>query len=121
MDDLSPLADQSFCYVTTTGRRTGNPHEIEIWFGWAEGLTIYMLAGGGEKADWVANIKANPAVKLRIADHDYTGTARVVTDDAEDALARKLLAAKYQKWQEGTEMSSWARTALLMAIDLAPV
>ena len=25
-------ADDDFCYLTTTGRVTGEPHEIEIWF-----------------------------------------------------------------------------------------
>ena len=26
------LAALDFCYVTTTGRTTGKPHRIEIWF-----------------------------------------------------------------------------------------
>ena len=32
MPDLRALADEDFCYLTTTGRVTGRPHEIEIWF-----------------------------------------------------------------------------------------
>ena len=31
-DWLRQHAADDFCYLTTTGRRTGNPHEIEIWF-----------------------------------------------------------------------------------------
>jgi hypothetical protein len=27
------LADEDFCYLTTTGRKSGKPHESEIWFG----------------------------------------------------------------------------------------
>ena len=118
MVDLAPLADTSFCYVTTTGRRTGNPHEIEIWFGWSEGATIYLMAGGGHRADWVRNLKAHPGTTVRIADQTFTGAARVVTDPTEDALARRLLAGKYQAWREGAEMSDWAQTALPVAIDL---
>jgi hypothetical protein len=30
--DPRDLADEEFCYLTTTGRVTGRPHEIEIWF-----------------------------------------------------------------------------------------
>ena len=120
MDDLGPLAQESFCYVTTTGRRTGNPHEIEIWFGWDAGMTIYMLAGGGARADWVVNMKAHPEVTVRIRDRSFTGAARVVADEEEEALARRLLASKYQSWREGTEMSTWAQTALPIAIDLTP-
>ena len=25
-------AGEQFCYLTTTGRVTGRPHEVEIWF-----------------------------------------------------------------------------------------
>ena len=120
MDDLGPLAQESFCYVTTTGRRSGNPHEIEIWFGWDAGMTIYMLAGGGERADWVANMKAHPEVSVRISNRAFEGTARLVEDADEEALVRRLLASEYQDWREGTEMSAWARTALPVAIDLTP-
>src|SRR5688500_2310587 len=50
--DLSGLADEPFCYVTTTGRVTGQPHTIEIWFA-VRNRTLYLLAGGGHRADWV--------------------------------------------------------------------
>ena len=119
MVDLAPLAAESFCYVTTTGRRTGNSHEIEIWFGWSEGATIYLMAGSGHRADWVRNLKAHPETTVRIADQTFEATARVVTDEAEETLARKLLAGKYQGWREGAEMSGWAKTALPVAIELS--
>ena len=41
----SALADEDYCYVTTIGRRSGRPREIEIWFG-LDGDTVYMLSGG---------------------------------------------------------------------------
>ncbi len=31
-DDLKTLADEDFCYLTTTGRISGRAHTIEIWF-----------------------------------------------------------------------------------------
>ena len=40
-------ADLDYCYVTTTGRRSGNPHTIEIWFALHEGR-VYLLSGGAE-------------------------------------------------------------------------
>lgn len=114
---LSKLAAKEFCYVTTTGRVTGKPHEIEIWFG-VEGRTLYLLSGGADRSDWVKNMRAHPQVTVRIAKHTFGGTARVVNDEREDALARRLLAAKYQGWREGRSLSDWARTALPAAIDL---
>jgi deazaflavin-dependent oxidoreductase (nitroreductase family) len=109
---------ESFCYLTTTGRRTGRPHTIEIWFGVQDGR-LYLLSGGGERSDWVKNLLADPNVLIRASgDADRPAVARVVEDPAEDAIARQLLAAKYQNWREGQEMSTWAGTALAVAIDL---
>ena len=107
-----------FCYVTTIGRRTGRPHTIEIWFGERDG-TLYLLSGGGDRSDWVRNMKVEPRVSLRIAGDERPGVARFVDDPDEDAAARRLLATKYQSWREGRPLSRWASTALVVAIDPA--
>lgn len=110
------LADEAFCYVTTTGRVTGRPHEIEIWFG-MRGATIYMLSGGGDRSDWVRNIAADPGVSVRIGPAQFRGRGRIVTDREEDALARRLLLEKYAPTYSG-DLDDWGRTALPIAIDL---
>ncbi len=109
------LSKEEYCYLTTTGRVSGKPHEIEIWFGILDG-TLYLLSGGGDKSDWVKNIIGNSAVTVRIAKHTFVGTARVVNDENEAAPVRKVLAAKYQQWRPGGRLSNWARTALPVAI-----
>ncbi len=114
---LARLAKEEYCYVTTTGRITGKPHEIEIWFG-MQRSTLYLLSGGGDRSDWVKNMRADPTVTVRIAKHTFTAQTRMVSDEKEDALARRLLAAKYQGWREGRKLSEWARTALPVAIEL---
>ena len=49
----SSLAGEAYCYLTTTGRVTGEPHTIEIWFGMPEdGRAVYLLSGGGDRSDW---------------------------------------------------------------------
>jgi deazaflavin-dependent oxidoreductase (nitroreductase family) len=113
---LSRMAGEEFCYLTTTGRLSGQPHEIEIWFAIREG-TLYLLSGGGDGSDWVKNLIKHPSVTIRIANHIFSGIARLVSDPGEDALARPLLAAKYQEWNEDKSLSQWARTALPVAID----
>jgi deazaflavin-dependent oxidoreductase (nitroreductase family) len=109
-------AGEDFCYVTTTGRRTGRPHTIEIWFG-ANGQTVYLLAGN-PGSDWVRNVRSHPEVSIRIGGEHREGRGRVVVDPDEEAEVRRLLASKYQSWREGRPLSEWARTALPVAIDL---
>jgi deazaflavin-dependent oxidoreductase (nitroreductase family) len=110
------LAGEEFCYLTTTGRVSGKPHEIEIWFA-LQGATAYMLAGGGLRADWVANLRKTPAVTLRIGETTFAAQGRIITGMAEDALARRLLLEKYQPGYKG-DLSDWGRTALPVAIHL---
>jgi len=110
---------ESFCYLATRGRRTGRPHVVEIWFG-AAGRTLYLLSGGGRRSDWMKNLVADPSVTVRIGRSGpaWPATARIVEDAEEGEQARRLLASKYQGWREGGRMSSWARTALPVALDL---
>jgi deazaflavin-dependent oxidoreductase (nitroreductase family) len=117
MRELSDLAGEQFCYVTTTGRVTGRPHEIEIWFGMS-GATIYMLSGGGRRSDWVRNITHDPAVRVRIGSQQFVGTGRILEPGEEDELARSLLLQKYEPGYGG-DLSDWGRTALPVAIDLS--
>ena len=112
------VADKDFAYLTTTGRRTGKEHTVEIWFALDEGR-IYMLSGGGPGADWVQNLRKTPRVRLRIGTQAVTATARVIrAGTKEDELARQLLDGKYQGWREGKRLSSWARNSLPVAIEL---
>jgi deazaflavin-dependent oxidoreductase (nitroreductase family) len=112
------LADEDVCYLTTTGRKSGRPHEIEIWFGIRDG-TLYLLSGGGDAADWVKNIKKDRRVRIRINSQRAPLRARLLrAGSQEDVSARELLDAKYMDWRPGKKLSGWARGALPVAIDL---
>jgi deazaflavin-dependent oxidoreductase (nitroreductase family) len=110
------LAGQDFCYLTTVGRVTGRPHEIEIWFA-LDGGTLYMLSDGGDRSDWVRNLQRTQEVTVRIADERFKGHARVVENAGEDELARQLLVDKYER--KPGSLSNWRQTALPVAVDLA--
>lgn len=118
MSAFAAEAREAFAYLTTRGRHTGRPHTIEIWFAVRDG-TVYLLSGGGDRSDWVKNLRATPEATLRIGNVELPVSARMVGAGAEDAAARRLLAAKYQGWSEGRRLSRWARTALLVALDPA--
>ena len=111
------LAAESFCYLTTTGRVSGTPHTIEIWFVLA-GRIVYLLSGGGDRSDWVRNLRRTPEVSVRIRDRVFEARARVVEDPTEDEHARDALVAKYQPGYGGS-LAGWRRSSLPVAVDLA--
>ncbi len=115
--DLHALSDENFCYLTTTGRVTGEPHEIEIWFVLVpQAYTLYMLSGGGDRSDWVKNLRCNPEVEVRIAGERLGGRARDARDAEEDELARRLLVEKYES--SPGRLENWRRRALPVVVDL---
>ena len=116
MDDLAALAGESYCYLTTTGRVSGEPREIEIWFG-LDGTSLYMLSGGRDRSDWVKNLMREPRVSVRIADRTFQGDARVVTDSEEDQRARALVFEKYAPGYSG-DLEDWRERSLPIAVDL---
>lgn len=111
-----PHADDDYCYLTTTGRRTGLARRIEIWFA-AEGDTLYMLAGAGHRSDWVRNITADPSVRVDLGGDEHVAHARILESGDESERARSLVFAKYQPRNE-SDLSEWRERALPVAIDL---
>lgn len=95
-------ADPQYLYLTTTGRRTGAPREIEIWFTRHAGR-YYVVAEHGEDAQWVRNVRAEPHVTARAGDTRFAAHARAVDARAEPDLAatiRRLSEDKYG-WGDG--------------------
>ncbi|MGH8977844.1 MAG: nitroreductase/quinone reductase family protein [Acidimicrobiia bacterium] len=114
------VAALPFCYVTTTGRVTGRPHRIEIWFAAAEAAgrdTIYLLAGGRARSDWVRNLVSSPSCTVEIGAETYSGYGRVVDGTAEEEPARRLV---YEKYRRADDLETWRNEALPVAIDLNP-
>ena len=114
--DLDQLATEDFCYLTTSGRMTGRPRTIEIWFAVYE-QTLYMLAGSGRNAGWVKNLLHTPEVTVHISKYHFAGCARVVEDSVEDARARQIVVGKYQP-RDSDDLSTWGKVALPVAVDL---
>ncbi|HEX7787204.1 MAG TPA: nitroreductase family deazaflavin-dependent oxidoreductase [Methylomirabilota bacterium] len=95
-------AEPKYLYLTTTGRRSGRPRQIEIWFT-RHGNRYYLVAEHGHRAQWVRNLLVDPAVRVRVGSKRFCGTARVVDQRAERALAaevRRRSEAKYG-WGDG--------------------
>jgi deazaflavin-dependent oxidoreductase (nitroreductase family) len=108
--------EPAFCYLTTTGRRTGRPHEIEIWFT-AIDASLYLISGGRDRSDWVKNLQADARATVRVGDErwEVAGRAPMANgDERTEAVAR--LHAKYAKQVSGSE-PDWQRDAFIVALD----
>jgi deazaflavin-dependent oxidoreductase (nitroreductase family) len=91
-----------YLYLTTTGRRTSRPREIEIWFT-QRGGRYYLVAEHRERAQWVKNLRAEPRVAVRVGRRSFAAHARVVDAKAEPELARaaRKLSEKKYGWGNG--------------------
>ena len=99
---LKSVADKQVLYLTTIGRTTGLPREIEIWFVvWCERL--YLFAETREAAGWVKNIRRNPRVEVRIGEWRTDATARVLDRHADQKLWDQVAAIANRKygWGDG--------------------
>jgi deazaflavin-dependent oxidoreductase (nitroreductase family) len=94
--------EPKYLYLTTTGRRSGQPRRIEIWFTQHEGC-YYLVAEHGRKAQWVQNLLADPAVRVRVGTRRFPARARVLDPQGDRGLvaeARRRSEAKYG-WGDG--------------------
>jgi deazaflavin-dependent oxidoreductase (nitroreductase family) len=72
--------------LETIGRKTGQPRRTAIG-GRLIGNQFWMVSEHGERSHYVLNIKANPAVRLRIHGRWRSGTAHLLPeDDAKERL-----------------------------------
>jgi deazaflavin-dependent oxidoreductase (nitroreductase family) len=113
--------------LTTIGRKSGQPRLTPLQYEEDQGV-IYVAAARGPHADWFRNIRANPHVKVQIADRVYEGLAEPVVDPARIAdflqlrikrhpiMMRAMLAAEGQ-WRCGrAELERFAVKKALVAI-----
>ena len=102
---MSENPEPQFLYLTTIGRKSGKPHQIEIWFV-RNNDCYYMVNEGPTITDWVKNIQHDAAVLFSIGSRDaksIQARGRLVDPAAEPDLAAAVKArmdAKYQ-WNDG--------------------
>jgi len=94
--------EAEFLYLTTTGRRTGQPREIEIWFTEHE-ERYYVIAEHLEETQWVQNLRVDPRVRVRLGDSAFDAQARVIDAALEPGVAKTIqdLSEKKYGWGDG--------------------
>jgi deazaflavin-dependent oxidoreductase (nitroreductase family) len=103
------LANTHTIDLTTTGRRSGRPHRVEIWWFHFEGR--FVVTGTPGPRDWLANVRADPRVVVHVEGRDLDAFAEEIDDDA---FRRRLF---------GTRAASWYRSqaGLDRLVESAPM
>jgi len=102
MPTREDFTNLQYLYLTTTGRVTNQPREIEIWFVQIDDK-FYILAEQFNRAQWVQNILRTPRVRVRLGDRHFDATARVLNEQ-HDAIAwqrAQQLAHEKYGWGDG--------------------
>ena len=74
------LAPKAFALLETTGRHSGLPRHTPVGNGLV-GDTFWLIAARGDAADYVRNIRQDPAVRIKIGRRWSSGRARILPDD----------------------------------------
>ena len=99
-ETLQSVADQQVLHLTTIGRSSGMPREIEIWFILYR-ERFYLFAETRERAGWVKNIRRNPTVSVIIAGRRIEAKARVLDREADRTLWDEVAALARRKYDWG--------------------
>ena len=75
--------------LETTGRKSGQPRHTAVG-GKVIDNQFWMVSEHGDHSDYVRNIKANPAVRVRLGGKWRNGTAHLLPDDDAQERLRSL-------------------------------
>lgn len=115
--ELTRLANEKYLYLTTTGRRTGRPHTVELWFAVDRG-TLY-LSHEGTYTDWMKNILRNPRVAFTIRDFKGSGLARLVGQGDAFERGKSVLYRKYYGDAGQAVIDDWFSESTVIEITVA--
>lgn len=110
------LRKEKLIYLTTTGRRTGRPHTVEIWFAYADGRIF--LSHEGKHTDWMKNIRHKARVHARIGPLDFEARAAVVKESKDLELGKTSLYEKYYGPATRAKIDDWFELSTIL--ELAP-
>jgi len=99
---LEGLAGRQVLHLTTIGRVTGKPREIEIWFIVCR-EKFYLFSEHREASGWVKNIRRSPNVSVRIGGRRLKAVAKVLDYQRDRQLWDQVQAIAHRKygWGDG--------------------
>jgi deazaflavin-dependent oxidoreductase (nitroreductase family) len=94
--------EPAYLYLTTIGRRTGLPREIEIWFTRTNGC--YYVIAEYPTSHWIQNLTTNAQVRVRLGENRFAATARIINPDAQPDLHGTVQQLSRDKYGWGNGM-----------------
>lgn len=110
--------DQALISLTTTGRRTGRPREVEL-YAFDDGDRVVVVGsrgGSGKDPAWAANLRSLPRAVVRRDDQEWTVRAYEASGAERDRLWEIVCAGYpvYEWYQSRT-----ARTIPIFVLEPA--
>src|SRR5690348_7784477 len=98
----SNFGEEKYLYLTTRGRKTGLPREIEIWFTYHDGR--FCLIAEYATSNWIQNLTAHPEAQMRVGGESFAVRARTVSPNTEPELHSTIcdLSRKKYGWGDGS-------------------
>ena len=93
LERLRKAGDRQTLKLTHYGRKSGRPYEVTIWY-LVDNDGLYLVSANASR-NWVRNVKARPAVSLRVGDEVFNGNVRAITDKQERDKVDGLTVRKY--------------------------
>lgn len=90
---LHKLSKHQLLTLTHSGRKSGTPYKVTIWF-IVEDDRLY-IASADTRRSWTRNVAVNPKVKLEIAGESFEGTVVPITNPAGREHVLRLVQQKY--------------------------
>ena len=106
--------------ITTTGRQSGEPRRIEIWFHYVEGH-VYITGLPGKRS-WYANLLARPDFVFHLKESvqaDLVARARAVTDPAERRGVLPGLLVGVPSTAGAQDLEDWFARSPLVEVEFA--
>ena len=112
------LAKDKVIDITTTGRKSGQPRRIEIWFHYLDD-ELFITGIPGPRG-WFANLIANPQFTFHLKESvqaDVPATAAPIT---EEAKRREVFTKIAERRTDGRAMDveAWVQGSPLVQVEL---
>ena len=88
------LSSSSEINITVTGRKSGRPISIPIWFVF-DNDTLYLLPVKGSDTQWYKNVLKNPSIRIEARNAKAELKATPVTDPAQVKSVVEKFRGKY--------------------------